>query len=168
MDQSTDISQVNESLYCDKCTELVDHLIQFEKCKTWYCSSCEKVPIQVMEIISGYKQLHWFCGTCKTQIGHSAYDQLVVKSILYEGITKQLSEVQAQVQRLVDQVNVQLNNRLKEFETEINHRFGNASSMTEQQVVTNSNPGTSGDSNWINNNITTHVIHEYWDRESRK
>ena len=40
--------------------------------------------------------------------------------------------------------------------------------MTEQQVVINSNPGTSGDSNWINNNITTRVIDEYRDRESRK
>ena len=48
------------------------------------------------------------------------------------------------------------------------HKFGNASSMTEQQVVTNSNPGTNGDSNWINNNITTRVIDEYRDRESRK
>ena len=117
MDQSTDTSQVNESLYCDKCTESVDHLSQCENCETWYCSSCEKVPTQVMEIISGYRQLHWFCGTCETQIGHSAYDQLAAKSISHEGITKQLSEVQAQVQKLVDQVNVQLNNHLKEFET---------------------------------------------------
>ena len=116
VDQSTYTSQVNESLYCDKCTELVDHLIQCENCETWYCRSCEKVPTQVMEIISGYRQLHWFCGTCETQIGHSAYDQLVAKSVSHEGITKQLSEVQAQVQKLVDQVNVQLDNRLKEFE----------------------------------------------------
>ena len=168
VDQSTDTSQVNESLYCDKCTESVDHLIQCENCETWYCSSCEKVPTQVMEIISGYRQLHWFCGTCETQIGHSAYDQLAAKSVSHEGITKQLSEVQAQVKKLVDQVNVQLNNRLKEFETEIKHKFGNTSSMTEQQVVMNSNPETNGDSNWINNNITTRVIDEYRDRESRK
>ena len=91
-----------------------------------------------------------------------------MKSVSHEGITKQLSEVQAQVQKLVDQVNVQLNNRLKEFETEMNHKFGIVSSMTEQQVVTNFNPGTSCDSNWVNNNITTRVIDEYRDLESHK
>ena len=167
VDQSTDI-QVNESLYCDKCTESVDHLIQCEKCESWYCSSCENVPTQVIEIISEYRQLHWFCKTCETQIGHSAYDQLAVQSTSHESITKQLSKVQAQVQKLVDQVNLQLDNRFKKFETEMNHKLSNASSVWEQQVVTNSNPGTSRDSNWINNNITTRVIDEYRDRESRK
>ena len=71
-----------------------------------YCSSCERVPTQVVEIFSGYRQLHWFCSTCETQICHSAYDQLAAKSVSHEGITKQLSEVQTQVQKLVDQVNV--------------------------------------------------------------
>ena len=27
------------------------------------------VPIQAMKIISDYRQLHWFCNTCETQIG---------------------------------------------------------------------------------------------------
>ena len=40
--------------------------------------------------------------------------------------------------------------------------------MRERQTVTNSDPGTSGNTNWINDNITTRVIDEYWDRESRK
>ena len=33
------------------------------------------------------------------------------------GITKQLSEVQTQIQKLVDHVNIQLDTRLKEFES---------------------------------------------------
>ena len=167
MDQSK-VSQVNESLYCDKCTESVDHLIQCEKCETWYCDSCENVPTQVMEIISEYRQLHWFCKICETQIGHNAYEQLAVKSVSPEGFTKQLSEVQAQVQRLVDHVNTQLDNRLKEFETKMEYKFGNTPSIQEQQVITNANPRINGDPNWINSNIMTRVIDEYRDRETRK
>ena len=54
----------------------------------------------------------------------------------------------------------------------MNHKFGNASSlhMQEQQVVTISNLGISGDSNWINY-ITTSVIiiiSENRDRENHK
>ena len=73
--------------------------------------------------------------------------------------------VQAQIQKLVDHVNVQLDNRLREFETKMDHKFGNAPLIQEQQMIANPNPKTSGDSNW---NITTHVIDEYRDRESRK
>ena len=87
-----------------KCTKSVNHLIQCEKCKTWYCSSCGNVPIPVMEIISDYTQLHWFCNTCETQIGHSAYDQLAVKGVSQDSITKQPSEVQVQVQKLIDRL----------------------------------------------------------------
>ena len=67
VDQST-VTQVNKYLYCDNCTKSVDHLLQCEKCETWYCISCGNVPIQVMEIINDYRQLHWFCNTCDTQI----------------------------------------------------------------------------------------------------
>ena len=82
-----------------------------------------------MGIISDYSQLHWFCNTCETQVGQTSYDQFAVKSVSQDSITKQLSEVQEQVQKLVDKVNVQLQNCLKEFETEMNNKFGNTSSM---------------------------------------
>ena len=71
-------------------------------------------------------------------------------------------------------VNIQLDKCFKEFETKMNHKFGNASSLhiQEQQVVTISNLGTSDDSNWINCNITTKnnviIISENRDRENHK
>ena len=52
-------------------------------------------------------------------------------------------------------------NRLKEFETKMDYKFANASLIWEQKVIANSNPRRSGDSNWINSNITTYVIDEY-------
>ena len=40
--------------------------------------------------------------------------------------------------------------------------------MREWQAVLNSDPGTSGNTSWINDNITTRVIDKNRDRESRK
>ena len=51
VDQSTDTSQVNESLYCDKCTESVNHLIQCENCETWYCRSCERYQHRLWKLL---------------------------------------------------------------------------------------------------------------------
>ena len=35
-------------------------------------------------------------------------------------------------------------------------------------MISNSDPGTNGNTSWINDNITTHVIDEYRDQESQK
>ena len=60
--ESTDESA--EKLYCDRCTNTVEQLIQCEKCLIWLCSDCEKIPDNVMSIAKEYEQLHWFCKYC--------------------------------------------------------------------------------------------------------
>ena len=165
-------SQNSESLHCGVCTTGVDYIVQCEKCDTWYCHTCAKVSEQLIELIADCNGVHWFCHKC---------NDIVVKAISNfgksnddgpakgdGGITKQLSEVQTQIQKLVDHVNIQLDTRLKEFESKMDHKFGKAPPIQDQQDITNSNPRTSGDSNWINDNITTRVIDEYRDRENCK
>ena len=50
----------------------------------------------------------------------------------------------------------------------MNNKFGNTSSMRERQTVSNSDPGTSGNTSRINDNITTREINEYGDWKSWK
>ena len=44
-------SQNSESLRCGVCTTGVDYLIQCERCDTWYCHTCAKVPEQLIELL---------------------------------------------------------------------------------------------------------------------
>ena len=146
--------------------------MQCERCDTWYCHTCAKVSEQLIELIAECNEVHRFCHKCNdivvkviSNLGKSNDDGPTKGD---GGITKQLSEVQNQIQKLVDHVNIQLDTRLKEFESKIDQKFGSAPPIQDQPVLTNLNPKTGGDSNWVNNNITTHVIDEYRDRESRK
>ena len=53
-----------ETLFCDRCTSAVDQLIQCEKCEMCLCAACEKIPENVMTMVSEYNQIHWFCQYC--------------------------------------------------------------------------------------------------------
>ena len=65
----------SEALYCNKCSQSMDQLIQYESCEVWFCGACESIPAQTMEIIIAYNQIHWFCHPCNVQA-----DQLIQKS----------------------------------------------------------------------------------------
>ena len=57
-------SQNSESLCCGVCTTGVDYLIQCERCDTWYCHTCAKVPEQLIELLVDCNEAHWFCHNC--------------------------------------------------------------------------------------------------------
>ena len=79
-DQALDqtlVQDTSETLYCDKCSQSVDQLIQCERAVkyVWFCGACENIPAQTMKIIIAYKQIHWLCHVCNDQT-----DQLIQKS----------------------------------------------------------------------------------------
>lgn len=39
----------SKALYCDKCSQSVDQLIQCESCEVWFCGACESVPAQILD-----------------------------------------------------------------------------------------------------------------------
>lgn len=57
-------SQNSESLRCEVCTTGVDYIVQCEKCDTWYCHTCAKVPEQLIELMADCNEAHWFCHKC--------------------------------------------------------------------------------------------------------
>ena len=54
----------NNVLHCDMCKKQVDYLVQCEKCYTWYCGLCSKVPEKAIELFEDGNGCHWFCLTC--------------------------------------------------------------------------------------------------------
>ena len=57
-------SQNSEALRCEVCTTGVDYIVQCEKCDTWYCHTCAKVPEQLIELMVDCNEAHWFCHKC--------------------------------------------------------------------------------------------------------
>jgi len=57
----------------NECKQSVDQTILCEACEGWMCSTCDGIPLHVIDIIADYKQIHWFCQKCNDKVGNYSH-----------------------------------------------------------------------------------------------
>ena len=102
-------------LLCDSCKLQVDQVIQCEYCELWFCSTCESIPVYVVDIITAHKQIHWFCKGCdakaldslrshgeSTQVCGGALQEKIVSAVV-EQFKNVIHETKECVKKTIDE-----------------------------------------------------------------
>ena len=58
------VGSTEDSLVCDVCTDMADHLIMCDRCEIWFCYRCAQVDVGLINVLVEFKELHWFCKKC--------------------------------------------------------------------------------------------------------
>ena len=178
-DQVSDVSDQtsaqdvdSEALYCDKCSQSVDQLIQCESCEVWFCSACETIPGQTMEIIFAYNQIHWVCHACNDQA-----DQLIQKSqILCSDQSHTTDTISQIVTESLNKITEQFTKALKDVKDYIkmsleDKREASAAAATVTMDTSQADthpPGIISSSKLPHGGGVLEVVDEYVERERRK
>jgi len=95
-----------EEIYCDRCTEKVDQLIQCERCEMWLCNICEGIPDEVISFASEFYEfrLHWYCKICDKAAVYAARTYSQMSNSIREDVVGSVNKV------MVDSLNQVVNN----------------------------------------------------------
>ena len=153
-----------ENLYCDRCTEMANDLVQCERCDMWLCADCEKISPEAIHSIGIFSEcrVHWFCRACdKLAINavksYSHMSNPLIKEVtscLNDTLMKPLNAVNENVNKVVDNVQVSLAKSLN-----------NNTVPDESQRTINTHNGISTESVA---SLTTSLFNEQKEREKRE
>ena len=93
---------------CDKCGKAEsEYLIQCERCNQWVCTTCGNTEAEMINLLSKWKQLHWFCSSCETIALGAVKDSSSNSSNIQSydlAFKKQMSSDMQSMKKLIEQV----------------------------------------------------------------
>ena len=170
-------SQNSESLRCDVCTTGVDYIVQCEKCDTWYCHTCAKVPEQLIELMADCNA-HWFCHKCNdvaieiiSNFGKPDSLTGVLSSESYKSVVDFITSTIKHFDQVVLDTRRQMQGLAQHFQvgTQENVQIETENTISSKGSIAGNNllPNTANSSR-TPEDLACKVVDEYRDREKRK
>lgn len=162
----TDDNDEGELVYCDRCTDQCDQLIQCERCEMWLCSNCEKVPDEVITLIGKFCEfrVHWYCKICEKPAVQAVRSYSHMSNPFREDIVNSMNKIMSEsfnkvvenMTRAVNKIEEGVANRCKSLDEQL------TSKLTTETTGTSSNDHSPIDT------IAAGVVDEQREREKRK
>jgi len=156
-------AQEVEEYVCDRCTDIVDVLIQCERCEMWLCAGCEKLSPEVISFIGEHSEsrVHWFCMICdKLAINAvKSYSHMSnpltkeITSCLNDTLVKPLNSAIDSISKAVDNIQVSLTKSIEQIVVPSNETSNNMNSPISKESVAS---------------LTTSLFNEQKEREKRE
>ena len=171
-------SQNGEILHCGVCTTGVDYIVQCERCDTWYCHTCAKVPEQLIELMADCNEAHWFCHKCNdvaieviSSFGKPESPTVAVFPESYKNVVESITSAFKHLDEVVLDTKKQLQVFAQAFQVVSNENVQveteNTIFPTGSIVGNNLLPNTASSSK-TPEDLACKVVDEYRDREKRK